>query len=130
MNRRRLVLATRSTVPRCLAVPMALVALAGVVTLSGCDRPPQTAQAQADAETRAACEKRANEAYDVRNRGDIYSTQSQVNTPYSANYTPDIGSRGLSDLFVHDRMVSDCVRNTGTGTDRTPPATPSPQPPH
>ena len=128
MNRRRLAVATPSTVPKGLAVPMALVALIGVVALSGCAR-PQTAQAQADAETRAACQKRANEAYDVRNRADIYSPQSQVNTPYSANYTPDVTNRGLSDLFAHDRMVSDCIRNTGTGTDRTPPATPAAPPP-
>ncbi|HEY0183796.1 MAG TPA: hypothetical protein VGC09_13400 [Rhodopila sp.] len=108
-----------------LTTPAGLLAL-GMALLSGCDRPPPSAQAQADAATRAACERRANQAYDLQNRDQIYSPQSQVNTPYSANYTPDVSNRGLSDLFVHDRMVSDCVRNTGTGTDRTPPGTPAP----
>jgi hypothetical protein len=117
-----------------IAVPTGLAALMGVVALSACDVPPQTGQAQADAETRAACQKRANEAYDQQNRDQIYSPQSQVNTPYSANYTPDVSNRGLSDLFVHDRMVSDCIRNTGTGTERSgtaaaAPTLPLPPPP-
>ncbi len=73
--------------------------------------------------------ERANEAYDRQNRGEIYAPQSQVNTPYSTNYIPGDQNRGLSDLFVHDRMVSDCVRNTGTGTDRdVPPEAPPPSP--
>jgi hypothetical protein len=111
----------RRVVPSGLAALSGLVALVGVAALSACDVPPQTGQAQADAETRAACQKRANEVYDQQNRGEIYSPQSQVNTPYSANYTPDLSNRGLSDLFVHDRMISDCIRNSGTGTERSEP---------
>lgn len=101
--------------------------------LSACQGPPQTGQAQADAETRAACQKRAEDTYNQQNRGEIYAPQSQVNTPFSANYVPSMSDRGLSDLFVHDRMISDCIRNTGTGTDRnqplahTPPAPPPPR---
>jgi hypothetical protein len=99
--------------------------LLGVLVLSGCNAPPRSAQAQADAQTRMACQQRAEQAYDQQNRGEIYSPQSSVNTPYSANYTPGIADRGLSQLFAHDRMVNDCVRNTGTGAERTPPAPPS-----
>jgi hypothetical protein len=106
-------------------LPMGFVALLTVVALSGCDAPSPTGQAQADSATRVACEKRAEQAYEQQNRAQIYAPQSQVNTPYSANYTPDVSNRGLSDLFVHDRMVSDCVRNTGTGAERSRP--PSPQ---
>jgi hypothetical protein len=95
----------------------------GVIALPACDHAPPSAQAQADAATRAACRQRAEQAYEQRNRGQIYSTQSQVNTPYSANYVPDVPNRGLSDVFAHDRMVSDCVRNTGTGAEP-----PSPRP--
>jgi hypothetical protein len=103
---------------------MLLVAAA----LLGCDRPAPTGQARADAETRAACETRAEQAYEQQNRAEIFAPQSQVNSPYSANYVSGDSSRGLSDLFVHDRMVSNCIRNTGTGTgtERTSP----PQPPH
>jgi hypothetical protein len=118
MNRPRLVVSTG------LVVPVGLVVLVGAFALSACATPPQTGQAQADAATRAACQARAEQAYDQQNRDQIYSPQSQVNTPYSANYTPDVSNRGLSDLFAHDRMVSDCIRNTGTGTERSPPPAP------
>ena len=115
---------------RHLAIPLGLAVVLGAVAQSGCDAPPQTAQAQANSATRAACEKRANDVYDQQNRAEIYGPQSQVNTPYSTNYISGDPNRGLSDLFVHERMVSDCVRNTGTGTDRSvPPASP-PAPPH
>jgi hypothetical protein len=97
--------------------------LLGVLALSACDAPPQSAQAQADAATRTACQQRAERAYEQQNRAEIYSPPATVNTPYSANYTPSQTDRGLSDLFAHDRMVSDCIRNTGTGADRTPPPT-------
>jgi hypothetical protein len=101
------------------------------MALSGCgDPPPMTGQAQADAATRAACRQRANEAYDQQNRAQIYSPSASVNTPFSANYQPDQTDRGLSDLFVHDRMVSDCIRNSGTGEDRSvAPDSPAPASP-
>jgi outer membrane murein-binding lipoprotein Lpp len=113
--------------PRLPAVSLAV--LLGAVALSGCDRPAPTGQARADAETRAACENRAEQAYEQQNRAEIYAPQSQVNTPYSANYLTDNTSRGLSDLFVHDRMVTNCIRNTGTGTEGSPPAPSRPPPP-
>jgi curli biogenesis system outer membrane secretion channel CsgG len=94
---------------------LAATALAGCASMSAA---PPTGQAQADASTRAACRQRAEEIYNQQNRAEIYSPQSQVNTPFSANYTPAEAGPGLSQLFAHDRMVSDCVRNTGTGSDR------------
>jgi hypothetical protein len=101
----------------------AVAALVPLLVVSGCDAPPRpSGQTQADAQTRLACQQRAEQAYDQQNRADIYSPQSSVNTPFSANYTPGVSDRGLSQLFVHDRMVSDCVRNTGTGAERSPPA--------
>jgi hypothetical protein len=109
---------------------LGLVLLMGALALSACAGPSQQGgQAQADAETRAACQARAEQAYNQRNRAEIYGPQSQVNTPYSANYVPSMSDRGLSDLFAHDRMVSDCIRNTGTSSDRDQPASsPSPAP--
>ncbi len=99
----------------------AIAALVGATALSACNPPPQSAQSQADAATRQACQQRAEQAYEQQNRGEIFSPPATVNTPYSANYTPSQTDRGLSELFAHDRMVSDCVRNTGTGSERTPP---------
>ncbi len=108
-----------------------VLALMALVAVTGCESPPpQTGQARADAATRAACRQRANEVYDRQNRGTIYSTQSQVNTPFSGSYTFGTQDRGLSQLFAHDQMINDCVRNTGTGTERTtPPAAADAAPP-
>jgi hypothetical protein len=99
-----------------------LCLLAGAIALSGCASPaPLTGQAQADAATRSACRQRAEAAYNQQNRGDIYSPASQVNSPFSGNFAPGKTDRGLSQLFTHDEMVSNCVRNSGTGAERTPP---------
>ncbi|HEY4042243.1 MAG TPA: hypothetical protein VGM32_10445 [Rhodopila sp.] len=94
------------------------ILIAGLVVW-GCTAGPPGGQAQADADTRAACRQRAEQAYEQQNRGEIYSPPSQVNTPYSASYEPGVSGRGLSELFAHDRMISDCVRNTGTGAERS-----------
>lgn len=94
------------------------------LALFACGGPPADGQAQADAKTRVACQQRAEQTYDQQNRGGLYSPQSQVNMPFSGNYLPGVSDRGLSDLFAHDRMVSDCVRNTGTETNRAVPTAP------
>ena len=122
MNRLR-----RAAALGCL-VQLRFVVLASAVLLSACDAPPQTGQARADAEARSACQDRAEQAYNQQNRAQIYGPPPTVNTPYSANYVPSMSDRGLSDLFVHDRMVNDCIRNTGAGSDRTQPAPPAPPP--
>jgi hypothetical protein len=97
-----------------LGCPAALLAFA----VAACAPTPQTPQARAAAETDAACRQRADEAYDRQNRGEIYSITDR-NVPFSANYLPDVPNRGLSQLYAHDVMVRDCVRNTGTETGRT-----------
>lgn len=106
----------------CLRIAFTTGALLGAVALSACDGgSAPTGQAQADAQTAAACRQRANEIYDRQNRGDIYAPNSSANSPFSANYTPDNPSRGLSQLYAHDQLVSNCVRNTGTGAERSQP---------
>ena len=73
------------------------------------------------------CRQRAEQAYEQQNRAAIYSPLPRPYSPIPANYTPSQTERGLSDLFANDRMVSDCVRNTGTGTERAPPSPSSSQ---
>ncbi len=51
-------------------------------------------------------------------RDTIYTISSR-DSPYSANYTPGVTDRGLAQRFGRDNMVRDCVRNTGTETDRS-----------
>ena len=109
-----------------------LLALLCVTTLCACADgagAPLSGQALADSQTRSACRDRVNAAFEVRDRAQIYAPQSQVNTPYSASYLPDVEDRGLSDQYEHDKMLSDCVRNTGTGSERTaPPPAPAVKP--
>jgi hypothetical protein len=90
--------------------------------------PPPTGQTRADAATLNACRERADAAYDRTHRDSIYSINNR-DSPFSANYTPGLVDRGLPQRYGRDSMVRDCVRNTGTETDRTPagpaaPATP------
>jgi hypothetical protein len=104
--------------------PLIVLALAGLA-LAGCqgDPPPPIASggatSRSDAATQAACRQHADQVYDQRNRGDIYAPQSSVNTPFSANYNPGVTTRGLSDLYSRESLIRDCVRNTGTETNRT-----------
>jgi hypothetical protein len=98
-----------------------VLALGALCGCANTDLPaPLRSQQQADAQTVAACRQRANQVFDQQNRGAIFSQAPQTNMPFSANFTPDNPSRGLSAQFGFDRMVNDCVRNTGTETTRTP----------
>jgi len=101
-----------------------------LLALAACAAPPppvsmgsadgSTGQTRADAATRAACREHADAVYNRQNRDTIYTISSR-DTPYSANYTPDVPSRGLPQRFVRENMVQDCIRNTGTETDRVEP---------
>jgi hypothetical protein len=103
-------------------VLLAVLALAGCAGGAG-------AESSADAATASACRHRADQIYDQQNRADIYRPPDAVNAPFSSNYTPDVDDRGLSNLFAHEKMVSDCVRNTGTGADRSNTDAAGPTPP-
>ena len=118
----------RATVPATLAVLLASLALAacdGGGSYGGGSGVGGGAISRSDAATLAACSQHADQVYDQRNRAAIYMPQSSVNTPYSANFTPEVTTRGLADRYSRDSMIRDCVRNTGTETDRnvaSPPA--------
>jgi hypothetical protein len=87
--------------------------------------PPPTGQARADAATLAACREHADQVYDRNHRDTIYTITNR-DLPFSGNYTPGVTDRGLAQRYAHDNMVRDCVRNTGTETDRSPTASPPP----
>jgi hypothetical protein len=92
-----------------------------LLLLAGCagSASPPSGQARADAETVAACRERAEQVYDIRHRGDIYSPPPQVDTPFSSNYAPGTPDQTLAALHEHDELINDCVRNTGTETNRS-----------
>lgn len=82
-----------------------------------------------DLATQQACRQRVNEMYEVRDRGDIYSANPSVNSPFSANYQPDVPSRGLSNRFAYEQSLTECERNSQNGTEGAgvpPPAPPAP----
>lgn len=95
------------------------------IALSACEGPaPSTGDAKADAAVLEACRQRANEAYDRRNRADIYAPNYSGNSPLSGSYT-DVGlNRDLSARFSYEQMVRDCVRTANVTTERG--AMPSP----
>jgi hypothetical protein len=107
---------------------LTVLALPGFV-LAGCVAADRSGPLSANAATQAACRQRADEVYNQQNRGDIYRLPPQVNSPSSATYAPGATERGLSDLFARDKMINECVRNVGTGAERstgTPPEPPRP----
>lgn len=102
-------------------------ALLGCLALGACSfgaPPVSNRQAQANAETVAACRHRADEVYNIQNRPEIFRPPPAVNTPSSGQYAPGtLNNRRLSALFARDQMIRDCIRNTGTETDRGQPQT-------
>jgi hypothetical protein len=103
--------------------------LPALLALAACAAPPPppSGQARADAAVRTACREHADAVYERQNRDTIYTISSR-DTPYSANYTPGVMDKGLSQLYARDNMVRDCIRNTGTETDRTQPEAPGTAP--
>jgi hypothetical protein len=105
------------------------VLLLPILILAQCAPPPEpTGQERADAATMTACREHADAVYDRTHRDSIYSITSR-DSPFSANYTPGVVDRGLPQRYGRDNMVTDCVRNTGTETSRTPSAAPPPATP-
>ena len=103
-----------------------------LVVLAGCQGPPPapTGAARADLAAAAYCRQRAEEVYNVQNRGARYQSDNR-DTPFSASYVPSVTSRGLSDRYALDAMVSECVRNSAASRDAGPePATPNPAGPN
>ena len=78
-------------------------------------------------ETQQACRDRANTIVDEQRRPDIYAPNSSLNTPFSANFQPDVPSRGLPAQFAYEKTEADCERNAGTGAGTTD-TVPSPLP--
>jgi hypothetical protein len=85
------------------------------------------AEQRTSLQTRIACRNRVNEMYDRRDRAEIYTPASTVNTPLSSNYQAGVSSRGLANQFDYERTRVECERNSGTGSIE-PTAAPAPPP--
>lgn len=124
-----------ATVARGITLGLAMLALAacspggmGGEASSAAVGPSGAAAGQTDLATQQACRRRVNEMYDIRNRSDIYAMNPSSSTPFSANYQPDVPSRGLSGQFAYDRSLAECEHNAATGAEQVdiPPAAPPP----
>ena len=89
-----------------------------LAALAACTAP--TPEGRLDAATRAACRARADQQYEIRHRDTIYAVPQDSNTPFSGAYAPGVPSRGLSQLYEHEMIMRDCVRNAGPESDREP----------
>ncbi|MEJ0019929.1 MAG: hypothetical protein WDN25_25945 [Acetobacteraceae bacterium] len=87
--------------------------------------PPPTGQARADAATLAACREHADAAYTRTHRDTIYTITNR-DAPFSGGYMGGVVDRGLAQRYGHENMIRDCVRNTGTETDRSAATAPQP----
>jgi hypothetical protein len=93
-----------------------LLALCILLGMGGCAY-PSSPQSHTDRATLAACRDNANEIYNRGHRGEIYSI-SQVGLPYSASYINNDQINHLAEQYTNDRIIDDCVRNSGTETNR------------
>jgi hypothetical protein len=84
--------------------------------LGACAWPPSP-QSHTDRATLAACRDYASQVYDERNRGAIYSI-NQSGLPYSNSYQYGDQNLDLAAKYSNQQIVDDCVRNTGTETNR------------
>ncbi len=93
--------------------------LAGLLVLTACSAGGASQPLSVtDRDTATACRQQANNTYAVQNRDQIYRIQTPF-TPQSSTGLTDLPTRGLSDQFAQERMIQDCIRNTGTETSRT-----------
>ena len=97
--------------------PMLLILLASLpaAALAGCGPQPSAQELATEDYCRAA----ANRVFDAQHR-DLLSEEDQSSSPLSSTGLPGVPNRGLSDLFIHDNRVDDCVaRRTAATEDGT-----------
>ena len=70
-------------------------------------------------DTQQACRQRISEIFEKRSRPDIYAAHSSSNSPFSANYQPDVPSRGLSSQFAYEQSIAECEHGAGPASERT-----------
>jgi hypothetical protein len=94
--------------------PRFLVVILALGVLGACSPPPApVGQARADRQTLDACRQRADEVYERQNRGAIYTSTDNRDTPFSGSYVSGITTRGLSAEYGRGNLIADCVRSSG-----------------
>jgi hypothetical protein len=111
---------SRAILVRLLAPGLAILALSACSGGASSDAvgPSGTAaQGETSLQTQQACRQRVNETFEKQNRPEIYAANSSLNSPFSANFQPNVASRGLAGQFSYERSVTDCEHNAATGPD-------------
>jgi hypothetical protein len=93
-----------------------IVSLAPLALLA-CTASPPTPQSITARDTMIACRQQANRTFAVQNRDEIYG-MSDLSAPQSSIGLSQDPMRGLADQYTQERMIEDCIRNTGTQTNR------------
>lgn len=102
---------TRSSLPMLLSILAPL--LCGV---AGCG-PRETDQQLA---TEDYCRQAANRVFDTQHRDDLLSSEDQTDSPLSSTGLPGVPNKGLSDQYIHENRVDDCIaRRTAATEDGT-----------
>ncbi len=94
-----------------------------VLVVAGCG-PRESEQQLA---TEDYCRQAANRIFDAQHR-DLLSEEDQTDSPFSSTGLPGVPDKGLSDQYIHENRVDDCVARrtaaTEDGTTFGPPASP------
>lgn len=87
---------------------------AGFAVLAGCTPPPPpVGQARADQLAQQACRQQADQTYERQNRGAVYTSYDNRDTPRSGGYTYGDTTRNLGALYSRDQSIADCLRSSG-----------------
>jgi hypothetical protein len=104
--------------------------LLALLALAGCA--PPTPQSHANAAQQAACRQRADEVFQIQNRGANYTADAYVSgtrdTPFSASGAAGDTSSGLPGRYNRETIYSDCINGLGAPVGARPeaPAPPAP----
>jgi hypothetical protein len=95
-----------------LSISIAQVGLlGGILMLAGCAG--SAPQSRASAAQRIACGHRADEVFQLQNRGAVYQSDQYVSStrdaPFSSLGTVGVQTTSLSDLYARDKIQSDCI---------------------
>jgi hypothetical protein len=106
-------------------------AILAALVLTGCGEPKS--QSRASAAQQSACQQQADQTFQTRNRGAIYSADAYVagtrDSPFSATGLTGDTTSGLGARYSRDTIYNDCINGIGPplGASGTAQAQPHPR---
>jgi len=101
-----------------------LARLLPLLLLAACAGGAAPQQSVTDRATYEACRAQANTAYNLQNRDKVYRIYD-TSSPQSGIGLTQSPTQGLADSYAQQRLVQDCIRNTGTETSRVSGSSPA-----